>query len=351
MNKDLPKLETSEEIDLGQLFKLIEKAFNRLFSLIKLIFVSIFSIFIYTIKPLIEFYKTIIISMIIAGVLGYGLEKIQKDVYISQMFIKAYFETKFQLIANIEYYNALIEDKNFNKLSGLFYIKEESAKKLIKFEIEPGPETENERILQYEGFISSIDSIRAQDIDFDEYIENRSVYNGNNFVINVKSFKKDIFPSLAEGLNNAFTTTHSIRKMQKRDSLIALNKERILKSLNKMDSLQKIYINVLKETSSSNDGVVTLKDGISLVQERVKTKEYELLVEQLKLRKELVQLESQKVENDVYFDVLSSFRGVGSKYSNIRQKYSLIFPVLIFILLSIIYLSNKFVKFVKTYKE
>ena len=139
--------------------------------------------------------------------------------------------------------------------------------------------------------------------------------------------------------------------MQKRDSLIAIKKQRILTSLEKVDSLQKVYIRVMEEESKSKDGSYTTRDGMSFIQEKTETKEYQLLTEENKLRMELAELESQKVEEDVFFDTLSSFQDVGAKYTSITERYSLIFPVLAFVLLCIIYLSIRVVKYVKAYEE
>jgi hypothetical protein len=156
---------------------------------------------------------------------------------------------------------------------------------------------------------------------------------------------------LEEGLNSTFTNTYSIKKMQKRDSLIAIDRLRIVNSLKEVDSLQEVYIEVLKnESNSEGKGTITLKDGMSLVQERVQTKEYELLERELKLREELTKLDSQKVEEDVYFDTLSSFQDVGSVYSSIWTNYKLIFPALMFLFLVIIYVIRKFITFVMSYE-
>ena len=350
MSENLPEKQNTEEVDLGQLFKLIGNAFQKLFDFIGLIVKTIFSVFIYTLKAVIDNYKPLLIAMIIAGIIGFGLEKLQPEVYNSQMLVKPYFDSKYQLVTNINYYNALIADGDHDKLNEIFDIDTESAEQIIEFEINPGPETENDRIKEFEDFIKGVDSIRAQEISYEEFVENRSIYSGSFFEINVKSYKKDIFRSLENGLNSTFTNTYSVKKMEKRDSLIAIDKQRILKSLDQVDSLKRVYINVMKEESNSNGGTITLKDGMSLVQERVKTKEFELLTKELDLRQSLSQLESLKVEEDVYFDTLSSFQDVGTKYSSIWKKYSLIFPFLAFVLLSLIYLTNRFVKFVKSYE-
>lgn len=340
----------SEEVDLGQLFKTIGNLFDRLYRFIESKFRFIFSIFIFSIKAIVNNFKLIFISMALAGLLGYGLEKIKDDVYTSKMLVKPYFDSKYQLIDNINYYNALIKDKDYDVLSNVFEISKEKSEQLIEFEIEVGPESENDKRLQYQKFVSSLDSVRSLEVNFKDFKKNKSIYDGSVYEIKVKSFSQDIFKSLEKGLNFSFSNGYSIKKKKKRDSLIAVDKLRIEKSLIEVDSLQNIYEEVLRNESNTNQNLFTLKDGMSLVQERTKTKEYELLEKQLQLRKDLADLESKKVEEDVYFDILSDFRNIGLKHSSFWNKYSLIFPLLVFVLLSFIYLTNKTIVFVKTYE-
>ena len=352
MSKDLQQTPQSEEVDLIQFFKLIGNMFDRLFRFIGHIFKSIFSVIIYAIKAIINNFKIIVIAMVVAAAIGYGLEITKKPVYVSNMLVQPYFDSKFQLVTNVNYYNALIEDKDYMQLSNLFKIEEAYAKKILEFEISPGPETENDRILEFEQFIKQVDSSRAKKINFKDFLENRSIYSGSVYKIEVKSFKKDIFRSLEEGLNSTFTNTYSVKKMQKRDSLISIDRQRILKSLNQVDSLQDVYINVLKEESnSSRGGTITLKDGMSLVQERIKTKEFELLDKELQLRQSLSNLDAQKVEEDVFFDTLSSFQDVGSEHNSLTSKYSFIFPLISFIILIMVFMLNRVVKFVNNYEN
>ena len=240
MSKDLPQQPQSEEVDLAQLFKLIGSAFDRLFSFIGSIFKAIFSVVIYALKAIIVNFKIIVIVVFLAFIAGIALEKLQPDTYKSQMLVKPYFESKYQLITNINYYNALIEEKDFDQLGGLFSIESNFAEQLVVFEIAPGPETENDRVLQFDKFIRGLDSIRAQEISFNDFIENRSIYSGDVFEINVISKKKDIFRSLETGLNKTFANTYSSKKMQKRDSLLVLDKARIHQSLADIDSLKRV---------------------------------------------------------------------------------------------------------------
>jgi len=346
----LPEQTNSEEADLGQLFNLIGNAFNNLFKLIGSIFKTIYSVFIYALKAIVNNYKIVGLAMIIAGLLGFVIEKTQREVYTSQMLVKPYFDSKYQLVTNINYYNALIEEKDYSQLMNLFDIDSLSARDIIEFEINPGPETENDRIMQFESFIKAIDSTRASEMNYKDYVENRSIYGGNFFEISVKSHKKDVFKSLESGLNSTFENTYSVKKMKKRDSIIVLEKQRILKSLENVDSLKSVYIKVMQEDINSKNPTITSKDGISLVQERVKTKEYEMLTEELKLRQQLTSLETKKVEEDVYFDTLSSFQDIGALHTSVWRKYSIIFPVVAFLILSMVYLCSKLVKYIKSYE-
>ena len=353
MSKESPRPQQPEEVDLGQLFKLIGHTFDRLFKFIGSIFKSIFSVIIFTLKALLDNYKLIVISMIIAATIGYGLEKVKAPVYHSKMLVKPYFESQFQLVTNINYYNALIADGDYNQLGYLFNIDDVEAANLIEFEINPGPETENDKILQYDMFIKSVDTVTAQGISYESFLENRSVYSGELFEISVQSKKKDIFKSLEEGLNSTFTNPYSVKKMKKRDSLLGLNKRRIQNDLIQVDSLKRMYIGVMQKEASSNvSSSLGYKDGsMTMVQERVKTKEYELLTKELELRTELTELNAQQVEEDVFFDTISSFQEVGSVHKSFFSKYSIFFPVITFILLCLIYLFTKIVRFVSAYEE
>lgn len=350
MSKESPR---SEEVDLGQLFHLICNLFDRLFKFIGFVFKSIFSVIIFILKALLDNYKLIAISMIVAAAIGYGLEKNKKPVYFSSMLVKPYFDSKFQLITNINYYNALIENQDYKQLRNLFGIDEAASVSLVQFEINLGPETENDKIIQYGKFIRAVDSVRAQDISYEDFLEDRSIYSGEVFEISIQSKKKDIFKSLEEGLNSTFINSFSLKQKKKRDSLIGLSRARIQRDLIQVDSLKRMYIDVIqKEASSNGNSPLSYKEGgMTLVQERVQTREYELLAKELELRSELTELDAQQVEEDVYFDILSSFQEVGSRYISSFNKYTIVFPVLVFVLLCLCYIILNIIRFVSTYEE
>lgn len=351
MNENVKPQNNSEEVDLGQLFKMIGNLFERFFNFIVSIFKGILSIIVYGIKAIIDNFRIIFATMVLAAIIGYFLQSYSSDKYSSSMLVRPYFDSKFELINNIGYYNALIGNENYESLAGVFNIDVETAKNILEFEVSPGPETENDRIVQYDRFIKSIDSVRAQDISFEDYIENRSIYSGDLFLVSAFSKKNDIFKKLEEGLNNSFSNKYSSKKMKKRDSLITIQKKNILEQIEQVDSLQKIYIRVLEEESQAKPTEFNIGgEGFSLSSDKTNTREYELLNKEIELRNKLRELDEKKVDEDVVFDVISGFQEVGTKYEEWYQKYMLIFPVLAFIVLCLVYFTRKTVTYVKNYE-
>jgi len=350
MSDKLPNNQGGEEVDLGHLFKAIGNIFDRLIRFITSIFRAILSFIVFILKSFIDNIKLIAVVLILSGIIGYGLEKIRPRVYKSSMFVKPYFDSKYELVNNINYFNALISNQDYETITTVFDVTEEDAKGIKNFEIGIGPESENDKVKQYDTYLKSLDSIRAQEISYDEFINNRDIFSSDFYEISVEAEKKDIFKSLELGLNASFKNTYSEKKKKKRDSLIIIQKLSIMSSINAVDSLQKVYIDVLMEDSKSNNNTISLTEGFSIEPENSKTKEFELLNKELSLRKELRILEEQKIEEDDFFDIVSGFQEIGSISSNFFSKYSVILPVLSFFLLCFTFVTRKTIKFVKNYE-
>lgn len=352
MSKDLQNQNNNnEEVDLGLLFNAIGKLFNRLFEFINSILKSIFLSLILTIKAFLDNIIVIASVIVLAAVIGYITETTRTKVYTSDMLVETYFDAKYQLATNIQNYNALIRDSEYQKLSEIFNMDIEDTKKLVGFDIKPGPETENDRIVLYDKFVRSIDSVRAQDISYDDYVENRDIFSGNLFLITAESHKKDIYHNLETGLDSTFKTEYSTRRMEKRDKLLDVQKQNILTQLEQVDSLQQVYINVLEDESKSARTEINLGgESMSLNRDKTNTREFELLNKEIDLRNNLRKLKETKIEEDVFFDVISGFQEIGNPTKSLKEKYSIIFPALSFLLLCLLFMMFKIIKYVRNYK-
>ena len=135
MSNDLPKPQQSEEVDLGQLFKLIGNAFNRFFNFIGSIFKSLFLGFVW----LVFFVKKHIIKLVIAGVtgicIGFLLEKSSEPTYKSYATIKQNYTTGENLYSSINYYRDLISQKDIATLKISLDLEEYEAASILDFDI------------------------------------------------------------------------------------------------------------------------------------------------------------------------------------------------------------------------
>ena len=165
----------NEEVDLGQLFNAIGRLFSNLFNFIASIFKGLFKLLIYALKPLINNFKIISIILLALAVIGFVAEKFRKDIYTTDKLVKPYFDSKYQLANNVDYFNALIKSSNYSELSRIFEIDTSEAKELIEFEMEIGPETKNDLLIDYNEYLSEIDSTLADDVSFDDFIANRDI--------------------------------------------------------------------------------------------------------------------------------------------------------------------------------
>ncbi|OIQ31061.1 MAG: hypothetical protein BM564_02275 [Bacteroidetes bacterium MedPE-SWsnd-G2] len=346
-----PNPKQEEEVDLGQLFNAIGQVFNKIYLFVFNILNGIFEIVLKFIKTLIKYFKLITVVFLASLLLGIVAEKIKPQSYYSGMLLKPYFDTKYQLVSNIDYYNALISDKNYPVLSEIFSIDEEASKSLLSFEIKPGPETENEKIKQYDLFINSIDSVRAQDVSYEDFVENRNIYNGELFLVEVNSTEKDVFKNLETGFYSTFENEYSKSRMEKRDLSIDLKKKTLLKSIKSIDSLKNFYVDIKKMEVEKNLNSVSLADNfLPVQQEKIDTKEFDLLKTERRLRDSILKLDELKAVEDVYFDVVSGFQVVGTKSNVFTQKYSIVFPIFSMLLMFFSFFMINLVKFVNNYK-
>ncbi len=350
MSDKLPNNQTSEEVDLGQLFKAIGNLFDRFYRFIRSIFKSIFSVIIFALKAIIDNFKLIAVVLVVLAVAGYTLEKTKPKIYTSSMLVRPYFDTKYHMIKNIKYYDALLDNDEYRKLASIFNIHKDTIKKIKSFEVGFAFESENNQLLRYERFLQSIDSTIAPNISFKDFIENEEISSGNEFEIIVESQKKDVFLDLREGINASFSNEYSMNKKKKKDSLNFIQKQNILEAIEEIDSLQKVYIDVLEEESKSSISALKLGDGLALDKDKSNTREYELLNKEIQLRDQMRKLDQEKVEEDVYYDVISDFQAVGELKKEFIDRYSIIFPILGFLVLSLMFLTSKLIRFVKNYE-
>ncbi|MGB3606461.1 MAG: hypothetical protein WA775_09555 [Psychroserpens sp.] len=351
MSENSSKNDTPEEVDLGQLFNAVGKMFERFFRFIGSIFIAIFSVFVFALKAVIVHVKIIASVLLIAFLIGFAYEKTKDPVYFGRMLVEPYFQSQYQLSNNIDYYNSLIGNESHEILASVFDISTEDAEKLINFNLETGPETENDLLREYDKYVSSIDTTTASQINFKDYKQNRKLFDSKIFAVEVKSRKQDIFRDLNQGFYESFKNDYSIILKNRRDSTIALKRRTFKRSVKQLDSMKLVYLKIKEEEAKNGSGKLGVQGMIPITQEKSDTKEYELLQTELRLRDSIRFIEQEVIDKNMYYDVVSKFPEIGKKHKTFFSKYSLLFPTIAFIILCVIFIGLKSITYIQNYEK
>ncbi|WP_225035926.1 hypothetical protein [Winogradskyella sp. SM1960] len=350
MSEKLPQQPQNEEVDLGQLFNAIGRLFEKLFAFIGRLFKSAFSAIIYLIKPLFIYFKFVAVAVVISMVLGFILEQTKEPTYYSNMVVRPHFDSKYQLFSNINYFNSLISSQNVDELSNIFEIDTAKAKALIGFNLEAGPETQNDLFVEYGEYVKGIDTSLVDELSYADYINNRSLMSGNLFTINARSHTQDVFTHLKKGFRKTFENDFSKQQKQVRDTTVYIKRLTYTTQLSRLDSIQKTYLEVLRNQSKNNKLSLGISGALPVQEEKTTTKEYDLFLKEQEIRRALNLLNETVAQENTYFDVLSAFDRVGKIDNNFKQRYIVLFPLLTIVFILLGFLVIRVFNYIKSYE-
>lgn len=337
----------SEEVDLGSLFQVIGKGFNNLFKVIGNFFKAVFHYLILFLLFLRNNAIKLALAVLIGSIIGLYLDLTKSPIYSSTMIAEPNFNSTQQLYKDITYYHELVKQKNAVLLSETFNISIEEASKLKGFYIKP-IKNENEKFELFDEFIQNADSAVAKSISIKEFKKGFSDIDYKYHEIKVKSFNSLIFQKLGSPIISSIENNPYYKNQRKINVQNLLQNEKVLlKSLNEIDTLRKIYNEVLiTEARKMETGTsITLAQGVK------KTEEVELFNESLKLNEELIVNNKERAESSEILNVVSAFSKIGTKERIVYTKYSFQLGFLFFILMLLVTLLKQLNSFLKNYKN
>lgn len=356
MNKELPQNpRNSDEVDLGQLFKLLGKMFKSLFNFIGSIFNKIFLAFVWFVFFIKKHILKILIAGIIGFVTGYFKESIGQTIYKSTTVIKQNYKTGENLYRAIAYYNELIEEEDFITLGTSLGIGSKEATALIELDIK-SISTLNENLKSYDDYTKSLDSSNAKTMTFDDYVKNYREFQYPVQRIIIKATEKGVFlniiPQIVEKISK---TEYFINERQKDlDELYILEKS-LSASIKESKALQDVYKKVLEKPLQNNGGAQT-SISIDNTKDNNVTREYDLYLNDIILKRELVKIQREINDKRNIVDIVSSQENQGSVYNskeifgqtlNMKLYYALVLMALV----SMILLGISFINFLERYKD
>jgi hypothetical protein len=356
MNKDTQERSNTEEVDLGQLFKLIGNAFNRFFRFIGSILNGLFLGFVWVVF----FIKKNAVKILIAAILGVGFgfykEKIAKPIYRSSAIVKQNYNTGKNLYELIGYYNKLINEKDTVTLKNNLNISPLLATSIKSIQIKPNI-VETQMMKNYDNYIKSLDSTFASTIDYKTYFDNINPYEFMEQQLSVNVEKKinanPIFENIVKNINN----TDYFKRENEKDINQLNNRDAALKQiLTKADSLQNMYKRVLEmqadKTSTGAQTSVTIEGSDQID----KTKEFELYKSEIDIRRELVLIQREREDREVILEIVSNKQDIAIADNRIEifniqiaQKifYGLAFAFIVILVL----LSLEFLKYLERFRN
>jgi hypothetical protein len=348
MSKELPQPQQSEEVDLGQLFKLIGNAFDRLFKFIASIFIGIFNLIILFLL----FIQKHIIKFALVGFVGLAIGiylDLNKEIsYISTMVVEPNFNSVQQLYNNIEFYNELAEAKDSIALADAFSISLKEASSIKGFHVESFSD-ENQKVQLFDKFVRSLDTTAQKTIDMESYLKNFNSFDARFHNISVvatdNSIAKKIQPSIINSISR-----NSYFNLQKEisDVNIKLQEDVYNKQIAEIDSLQLLYKRVmLKEVERPMEGT-----NISLGENGGKdNKELALINKMDDLKSNLVRLNEERANKSSILNVISDFPRRGVEVKGILNSNKFRVPAFLLILTFLMFALLSLNTYLKSYKK
>ena len=187
----------SEEVDLGQLFKSIGIAFQKLINFIASIFKGLFHYLILIIRHFylqIKWYALAGFSGLIIGV----IVDINSDkLFGANLFLKTNFDSGYQVYENIKNLHELASEKDSVKIAKILGIKVSEAASLKGFYVSPHLDV-NETVRMFDEFYTGLDSVAKIGTTYKDYLKQLSAYSYKTHRIGVASTDKTVFPRLRE---------------------------------------------------------------------------------------------------------------------------------------------------------
>lgn len=354
MSKETQKPEPSEEIDLGQLFKLIGDAFDRLFNFIGSLFNKLFLAFVWGVFFIKRHFVILVAAALIGFVYGFVKEKYSKPVYSTNAVIKQNYNTGESIYTSLNYYNDLIADSDTISLSQSLNITPNEASQLVSFSME-SVLNENSKLKVFDRFKKEVDSSISEEVDFDRFLENSSDYDYEYQRLTLKSTNKSLPRKILPNVISNITSIEFFKNEQMKDLTELDSRELMLReALKESDSLQKIYQAVLQKEEVSSDSQTSFT--INNAQETSTTKEFELFRNDIDLRRELVAIKREKEDKQKIVEIISSRQDEGIIDNSIavfdvNVDYKYFYALAAFLLASFILAFLTFLKFLEKYKD
>lgn len=238
----MEKRDIPEEITITPVIRDIEKLINKGVSLIKGIFRSIGSTITAIVLSTFRNFKILAALMIITCSVGTFYHYNKEKTYISSIILKPYYKSKRQLYSDVDYFNALISNGEYDILSKTLKISKEEATRIDQFTISTDA-TYAEKIMSINELQNLSDSSLQYTnhiIDIDLLIE-EGIEISNRFKIEIITYDRHIFRKLEAPLIEYFERVEEIQMKRNREiKILNFRKDILNAEIQRLDTFKTI---------------------------------------------------------------------------------------------------------------
>lgn len=352
MSENTQPTPQNDEVDLGQLFKMIGNAFQKLFDFIALVFKTIFRILVLVIAHFYKKAKWYAIAAVLGLILGYFSNKIDTKEYAANMFIETNFNSSRQAYEVIKEFNQLAAvDKDTMELAKRLSITQTQASTLKGFYIEADRD-ETVLLKDFLTYKSELDSLSQLEANFEDYKREQSDYQFKEHKIGVITTDKFVFKTINEGLISEFEDNEYIEKLKKA-TLDNLNEQeaQIDLQLKSLESLKETYLEIRKRESekefTSGQGTNFYVTGGGEKTELIKD-ETVILEKMSELEEIKRDIAIERVESEKLINIISNFPDSGYELIKWYKNKILLLPVVCFVLLFLFFSIKGLGKYIES---
>ncbi|MBW1293883.1 hypothetical protein [Aquimarina litoralis] len=341
------KENASEEIDLGQLFRLIGNVFNKLSLFIIKFFKEIF----HAIVLLLLFFRNHFLKFVIAGVvgliLGWILDGSTKSAYQSSMIVEPNFNSAQQLYNNIEFYNELAEEEDFNSLAAALKISSQEAKSIREVSIEAFTD-DNQKLKHFSDFVTTLDSISRANLSYKDYLQNFNNINAKFHKVTIEAIDSEVAKKCQNAIVRSISNNEYFKLQKSTNDLnLRLDDSIVRKQLAEVDSLKSFYqklklLDIQKEQSATNTSI-----NLSSENKDLDKSEIELLKEAKSLSREILEINNKKANTKDIINVISNFPDRAAVINDLFRQKKVLLPIcfIVVVLLFLVLLDlNRYLK-------
>lgn len=337
---------SEEEVDLGSLFLIIGNGFKRLFAFIWKLLTGLFHFVILILLFLKDNMIKLAIAAIIGGSIGAYMEYQKEITYGSDLLLQPNFKSSKQLYNNIDYYNVLVSQKEYDVLEKTFDITAEEAQSIRKFEVTP-IRTDNDIVEAYDEMVLSIDTLTIKSYSFAQFKKEFTDFDYKIHQVHVEAADSKVFSKLDNVIissivdNDYYKRVKTITRenLYRTDSLLRRN-------LDQVDSLRQVYMKVMLEEAKKESSGTNIDMGSN----NKTTKELELFQTIRTLNRDLKNVSEDISDKSEVINVISNFQPIGKEITGLKNNSIVIFAGLAFFAMIGFLLLMKLNRFLEDYK-